>query len=158
MSLNQNLRVGNLILYVGSLNTYFNSIGEILSIDEINHEHTYLLRVKNWNKEENEIRAYKNEIWAITLELTHLVKLGFKKDEKINIFRLNNVTLTRPILIYNGGQRIVDKGFVVVVKDILLPPSEEQIDEATIPVTSLHSLQNYFSGHLNQEIEKALFL
>lgn len=153
-----NLKVGNLILYVGKLSDYYNSIGEILSIDKMNDDDSYLLKVKKWNKEENEIRAYKNEIWPITLDINHLHIMGFKKDENKNIFKLSGITITRPIFFYNNLRKIVDKGFVVVISDIQLQPTEEEIDAATIPVTSFHSLQNYLAEKSGLQVDKTQFM
>ncbi len=158
MTTHYNLKVGNLILYVGRLPDYYNTIAEILSIDDMNYDDTYLLQVKNWDKKVMEIKAYKNEIWPITLDINHLYKLGFSKDENRNIFTLNGLTITRPIFIYRSQQKIVDKGFVVVINEIPLQPTEEQIDVITIPVTSFHSLQNYLSENINKEIDKTIFM
>ena len=81
-----------------------------------------------------------------------------KKDENKNIFKLSGITITRPVFFYNNQRKIVDKGFVVVIADIQSQPTEEEIDAATIPVTSLHSLQNYLAENLGLEVDKTQFM
>jgi len=152
------LRKGNLLLYQGKLKDYFNTFGEIISIERINDEDIYQLKVKNWKKEENIITVDKNEIMPINLEVDHLNKLGFKKVEKMNIFQLNGLTIVRPMIFYNGGEKIVDEGFMVLENNITPHLNKTQIDEAKIPVPSLHSLQNYFYDNLNYKIDFTLFL
>ena len=36
-----------------------------------------ITNVQNFKKEDKEIRAYKNDIWAVTLDLDQLNKIGF---------------------------------------------------------------------------------
>jgi hypothetical protein len=155
------IRSGNIVLYIGGLREFYNKPAEVIVIDPINGDDTYSLKVKNWKKEELTIRAYKDEIWPITLDLAHINAIGFIKSEKLNIFSLDGVKLVRPIFLKSlpdGGNMYDDKGFVVVVGNLPLPFNEEQLVDTTVPVTFLHYLQNYYADNLTVVINPDLFL
>jgi hypothetical protein len=149
------IKKGNVVSYNGKLREYYNSLAEVLEIDTVHVSNSYILKVKNSTGESKEIRAYFDEVWPITLEVGHLEKLGFKKDENRNVFRKGVITIIRPFFIKEhpeGGLIYDDKGFVVVEGELPYPFTEKQIADATRRVTSLNALQNYFSDKLNEPL------
>lgn len=155
------IKRGNVVTYNGKLREYYNNSAEVLEIDDAHDGDTYLLRVKNWKGEEQEIRAYSDEVWPITLEIDHLQRAGFKKDDDRNIFRKGSITVIRPIFRRthpDGGLIYDDRGFVVVEKYLPFPFTEEQVAEATTSVGSLHAFQNYFGEKLKEPLSANSFI
>jgi hypothetical protein len=158
---NNLIKIGNLVQYVGRLQGHYNRVGQVLSIDKTyDDKDSFLLKVVDYKKQEHEIRAYQNEVWPITLDVGHLEKLGFIKEKERNVFSLEPLVLIRPIFIYHSenGSSYIDKGFVVVERNLKLPLKEDEVDANTSPVTSLHSLQNYLEGKLVKVIDWSIFL
>lgn len=159
MSFNQ-LKTGNLLQYVGRLGEFYSRNALVISIDaDRNENNSFLLKLKNWKGEEREIRAYQQEVWPITVEPAHLEKLGFGKDHR-NVFTLEDIVLVRPIFIKGELNTLhyIDKGFVVMEKNLELPLKEEAVDASTTAVTSLHTLQNYLQGKIIKQINWEMFL
>ena len=155
------IKIGNLVKYVGSVQGYYNKVGQVNSIDKTyDDKDSFLLKFVDYKNQEHEIRAYQNEVWPITLDAGHLEKLGFVKENERNVFTLEDIILIRPVYIYyeQNGYKFIDKGFVVVDKDTELPLKEEDVEALTTPVTSLHSLQNYVDGKLVKVIDWTRFL
>lgn len=158
---NNLIKVGNLVRYMGRLQDHYNRVGQVLSIDKTyDDKDSFLLKVVDYKKKIHEIRAYQNEAWPITLDVGHLDKLGFINNKEKKIFSLETLILIRPIFIYHSenGSRYIDKGFVVVEKNLNLPLKEDDVDAHTTPVTSLHSLQNYIEGKLVKVIDWNIFM
>jgi hypothetical protein len=158
---NNLIKVGNLVRYMGRLQDHYNRVGQVLSIDKTyDDKDSFLLKVVDYKKQIHEIRAYQNEIWPITLDVGHLDKLGFINNKEKNVFSLENLILIRPIFIYHSenGSRYIDKGFVVVEKNLHLPLKEDDVDAHTTPVINLHSLQNYIEGKLVKVIDWNIFM
>ena len=154
------IRIGNIVRYVGNLREHYYTVGEVLSIDKTHDDkNSYSLKVKDWHKKEYEIRAYENEIWPITLDIDHLNKLNAVKHDGINVFMLDALTLVRPIFTYNEPPaRYIDKGFVVIEGNLTINSTEDEFDKLSTPVTSLHTLQNYFQDKLHKTLDKSIFL
>ncbi len=154
-----NLRIGNLVEYIGPLSGYNHRIGEIISIDKMNDTDTFLLRISNYRGEQNEIRAYKNGISPIHLSVSQLTILGFQKEEARNVFSLNGINIIRPAFVKTNetGHSLIDKGFVIVEKQISYPPSEEEVETNTTSIPYLHSFQNYYQDRYNQTINTTDF-
>ncbi|MGN6436639.1 MAG: hypothetical protein ACTHMM_08890 [Agriterribacter sp.] len=155
------IRTGNIVRYMGGLRDFYDRPAEVISIDLGKDEVTYLLRVKNWAKEVTEIRAYKDEIWPLYLEVSHLEKLGYVKEEHRNVFNKDGLNLIRPIFIKRlpeGGLFYDDKGFVVVEKTLPVPFEEGQLEGSTRPATYLHYLQNYWGDRLHKTIDVDVLL
>ena len=153
------IRKGNLLRYMGKLGNYYDRIAEVLSIDPTKTgENAFGLKVQDWKKIPTEIRADQTEVWPITLDVSHLEKLGFLKDKDHNIFRLNGLIVFRPIFLYyhSDHAQYVDKGFVVLNKPMNLPLTEEMVESSTTPVTSLHTFQNYLN-QLGWKMEWTIF-
>ncbi len=158
---NNLIKIGNLVQYVGRLQGHYNRVGQVISIDKTyDDKDSFLLKVVDYKKQEHEIRAYQNEVWPITLDVGHLEKLGFIKENERNVFSLETIVLIRPVFIYHSenGSSYIDKGFVVIERNLKLPLKEDEVDANTSPVTSLHSLQNYLEGKLVQVIDWSIFL
>jgi hypothetical protein len=158
---NNIIKEGNLVQYVGRVQGYYNKVGQVKSIDKT-HDDTdsFLLKIVDYKKQEHEIRAYQNEVWPVTLNVGHLDKLGFIKENETNVFTLETLVLIRPFFIYHteNGSSYIDKGFVVVEKNLKLPLKEDEVDANTTPVTSLHALQNYIEGKIVKAIDWTIFL
>lgn len=158
---NNFFKIGNLVQYVGRLQGHYNKVGQVISIDKTyDDKDSFLLKVVDYKKQEHEIRAYQNEVWPITLDVGHLEKLGFIKENETNVFSLETIVLIRPFFIYHSenGLSYIDKGFVVVEKNLKLPLKEDEVDASTSPVISLHSLHNYLEGKLVKVIDWSIFL
>lgn len=152
------IKVGNLIHYMGNLREYYRNVAEVLSIDKtFDDKDSFVLKVTDWNKKDHEFRAYGygNEIWPITLDPQHLIKLGFTKAEDKNVFSMGILTLIRPMFYTRkvNSEHWNDMGFVVIEKPIKLNFTVEEIKENTTPVTSVHTLQNYFADKLHKEMD-----
>ena len=154
------LKSGSLVRYIGSLPGYYNHIGEIVSIDKMNDEETYQLRVRNWKKEEQVIRAYKEDIRPELVTDDILIKIGFAKEGGRNVFVRKERNVVRPIFItyHENGQHYDDKGFVFVEKTLPVPFNEAQMEESVTRVTFLHMVQNYFEAKLGETIDPLLFI
>lgn len=154
-------RIGNVIMYAGGLSEYYGKPAEIISIVQLNNENTYLLKLKNWKKEQVEIRAYNNEIEPIVVNLSLIAIMGFTKEKKLNVFSLNGIKIFRPIFLKRlngGGDFYDDKGFVVVERDLPIPFTEDQVKNSTTPVPFVHLLQNYYNDKIKEPIDPELFL
>jgi hypothetical protein len=155
------IKAGNLLRYMGRLGQYYDRPGIVTSIDPTrNGEDSFGLLVQDWQKKSEDIRAYESEVWPITLDVSHLEKLGFVKDKDHNIFRHNGLVLFRPIFIkyHEDHVEYVDKGFVVLNKPMDLPLIEEMVDSSTTAVTSLHTFQNYLTHVGRNKIDWKSFL
>ena len=124
------IKVGNIVQYVGRLNEHFNRNAMVISVEPSeDKKDSFMLRIKNWKGEEKDIWAYHHEVWPIGVEPAHLEKLGFARDVN-NIFMLEGYVLVRPAFIKGElhALEFIDKGFVVVEKKIELPIEEEPVN------------------------------
>jgi len=142
MNLN-NLQIENIIIYNGNLDQYRNKKVVIDSIIKGTDEDSYLVKVLG---EETSFRAYKNEIIPIPIDYELLEELGFEKTNISgkNVCLLNgkiflNITILYPELVDFRGVHILNDG--VDINDF----NVTQIEEKSIPVRYLHSLQNYYN-------------
>ncbi len=155
------IRNGNLLRYMGHSGKYYNRIGIVESIDPTRDgKDSFELLVNDWQNKTEQIRAYQEEVWPITLDVSHLEILGFVKDKEHNIFRKDGLIIFRPIFIkfFEDHHEYIDKGFVVVNKPMSLPISEDLVESSTTSVTSLHTFQNYLNEIGWNNIDWTIFI
>ena len=153
------LKVGNSIVYNGSLNDYRNQIGTITSISQ---DETFSLSIKKkWppNSQASNIVAYTKDVMPVIMNIGKLNDLGFALNEKTNVIsrqdvNIINVAYVKPYKDDFGHDRLsLDvKGFRLVVNGFPLGADEDVVLKNTIDVNSLHSLQNYYFENLKEEL------
>lgn len=158
----KNLRVGNVVKYLGNIGDARNRNGEIIAIEPLNGEDTFRLRVANWNNEPVELRAYKDEIEWLVITPEMLTSIGFVKVGDRNTYVYNGHYIINPGTVKKieneHGLHFDDKGWLFVHKPLPEPFTEEQLKESTTSVHFVHFLQNYFTDELGEIIAPEIFL
>lgn len=143
----QDFRVGNVIIYIGKLQAYHNKMAEIVGIEPLTDgTNGYTLLLYDWKKEPQQFFAYPSEVAEIFINENIIGKIGFVKEENINVFRYKTVNMILPYKLIKTNPSSYGpeyKNWAVVVNTISSEPTEEDIEKNTITLPTLHSLQNY---------------
>lgn len=144
-------RVGNLVLYVGTLQGYSNVIAEIIEIiPTTDGEGAYSLKVMNSTNESQQIFGYNKDVRDIKLNTVLLEKIGFQKRGSVEAYEYWKaevyINMINTHTIEHADDYLVDpefQGWLVVEKTIENPVHADQIESNTVPIPTLHALQNY---------------
>jgi hypothetical protein len=140
-----NFRQSNFVDYQGQLGHYdFSFIKELKK----HNEDDFIFWLEHPKVKNNKFVGYSAEIREVYLKDSHLVNLGFSYDAKENTYNYKQIKIGR--YGYADGKdpmhlTWVSSGWVIIPTDLSIPNTKEEYNKKTIPIPTIHSLQNYLT-------------